>query len=174
MDENPRDGDHPALDLGAGPGWVEIKFPVSFGKGRSFLHGDEDGSRFRLKYFKNENDSSFMARVWFGPATEGPPGHAHGGSMAAVLDESMGIAAWLAGHRSVAARISVDYLKMLPLCTLATVEAWVEKAQGRKVYTKGLIRDLGQTVYTTSEGLFIAVSAEKFGQVSDSGLGHPR
>jgi hypothetical protein len=36
------------------------------------------------------------------------PGYAHGGSVAAALDEAMGGAAWWAGHQSVAARLAVD------------------------------------------------------------------
>ena len=44
-----------------------------------------------------------------GPPIEGPPGHAHGGSMAAVLDEAMGAAAWMEGHLVVAVRLATSF-----------------------------------------------------------------
>ena len=36
----------------------------------------------------------------------GPPGHVHGGAMAAALDEAMGAVCWMNGHPVVAATIS--------------------------------------------------------------------
>ena len=48
-----------------------------------------------IHYFRTGPDRSLRAKVLFGPGTQGPPGHAHGGSMAAVLDEAMGGAAWM-------------------------------------------------------------------------------
>lgn len=167
MDKNVKDKKPSVPDLSGGPGWSEIELPVSYGQGTSFLHGSEDSDRLRFRYFRNETDHSFMARVWFGPATEGPPGHAHGGSLAAVLDEAMGFAVWLAGHKAVSARIAVDYLKMLPLGTVTIVEARVEKARGRKITTKGMIRDTNGTVFTKAQGLFIAIDPARFGQLSN-------
>lgn len=143
-------------------GWTELKIPYSFGIGRSFIIGDRSSDRIRAKYFKKDSDNSFAARIWFGPSTEGPPGHVHGGSMAAVLDEAMGISAWLSGHTVVSAKITVEYRKLLPLCTLATIEANVVSAEGKKVIAKGKLYDKDGTVYTESEGLFINVPTKKF------------
>ena len=83
----------------------------------------------------------FFNQVYFGSAIEGPPGFAHGGSIAAVLDEAMGFAAWIAGQTVVAAKLSVYYKKMLPLKTIATIEAWIDSVKGRKVITKSKIYD---------------------------------
>lgn len=73
-----------------------------------------------------------MARVWFGPSTEGPLGHVHGGSMAAVLDEAMGVSAWIAGQTVVAAKLAVKYRTMLPLGKVTTIEAWISSVKGKK------------------------------------------
>ncbi len=104
--------------------------------------------------------------MWFGPSTEGPPGHVHGGSLAAVLDEAMGASAWIAGHTVVALKIAVKYRKMLPLGSVTTVEAWVSSVNGRKVLTQGRVFTEAGTVYTESEGLFIHIPPEKFGEMT--------
>ncbi len=152
-------------DLKGDPGWKEVNYPEEYRKQRSFVIGDHSGDRLTVRYFTRESDNRFFGKVYFGVATQGPPGHAHGGSMAAVLDEAMGFAAWLAGQTVVAAKIIVEYIEMLPVNSVVTVEAWVESIDGRKVVTKGKIYS-GDLVYSTSEGLFINVPAEKFGDMA--------
>jgi acyl-coenzyme A thioesterase PaaI-like protein len=143
-------------------GWTELIIPDSYGNGRSFITGDRSSDRMRVKYFKKDSDNSVVARIWFGPSTEGPPGHVHGGSMAAILDEAMGISAWIAGHTVVAAKITIEYRKMLPLGTVTTVEAKVSSVNGKKVITSGIIYDDTGSVYAESEGLFISIPIERF------------
>ncbi|MBW2476490.1 MAG: PaaI family thioesterase, partial [Deltaproteobacteria bacterium] len=82
------------------PGWTPFDAPALVGETLKFVSGDQTGNRFRVRYFRDQ-DQALVARVWFGPVTEGPPGHAHGGSIAAVLDEVLGLAAFAAGHRIV-------------------------------------------------------------------------
>src|SRR4051812_4632347 len=81
---------------------------------RSFVSADPGGERLSVRYFHRERDNVLIARARFGPLSEGPPGHAHGGSMAALLDETMGLAAWFAGHMVVAAKLTMDFKKMIP------------------------------------------------------------
>ena len=109
-------------ELSGEKGWTELKIPDSYGNGRAFITGDRSSDRIKGRYFQKDSDNSFVARVWFGPSTEGPAGFVHGGSMAAVLDEAMGASVWLMGYTVVAAKITVGYRKMLPLGTVTTVE----------------------------------------------------
>ncbi|RLD45010.1 MAG: PaaI family thioesterase [Bacteroidetes bacterium] len=147
------------------PGWIALEYPESLKDKPSFVIGDPSKDRLAVRYFIRESDKRFFGKVFFGEATQGPPGHAHGGSMAAVLDEAMGFSAWIAGHTVVAAKITVEYLQMLPVNSTVTVEAWVESVDGRKVMTKGKIYS-DDDVFSTSEGLFINIPAEKFGDAS--------
>ncbi len=149
-------------DLRGKPGWKEIEYPEEYRKLQSFVLGDQSADRLVVQYFTRKSDHRFFGKVFFGEATQGPPGHAHGGSMAAVLDEAMGFAAWIAGQTVVAAKITVEYMQMLPVNSVVTVEAWVENIDGRKVMTKGKIYD-GDKIFSSSEGLFISIPAEKFG-----------
>lgn len=128
--------------------------------GRSYVLGQDGDERMRVAHFRRDDDGALVGKVWFGPWCEGPPGHAHGGSMAAVLDDAIGKVGWLNGHRVVAARITVHFRKMLPLGTDATLEAWIEQVDGRKVHTRGrLLGDDGEA-FAEAEGLFIELAPD--------------
>ena len=62
-----------------------------------------EGDRVRLAYFRKPDEPILYAKAWFGSKTMGPPGHVHGGAMAATLDEAMGAVCWMNGHPVVAA-----------------------------------------------------------------------
>ena len=97
-------------------------------------------------------------RCWsdftLGAAYEGPPGMAHGGIAALVLDHLLGEAA--SGGLTkpkFTGTISLRYLRGTPLGPLHA-EAWVERVDGHKTYARGVICDTaGQTV--EAEGVFI-------------------
>ena len=136
--------------------------PVRIEGGRgSFVSGDPDGETLRVAYFRRTSDDRLVGRAWFGPRSSGPPGHAHGGSMAAVLDEAMGAAAWRAGHISVAASLQTEFRAMLPLGTDALLEAWVERHEGRKVWTRGLLRGDDGRLFAEATALFIRLDADR-------------
>ena len=133
----------------------------------SFVSGDCSRRRLSIHYFRNGPDRSLRAKVLFGPGTQGPPGHAHGGSMAAVLDEAMGGAAWMQGHPVVAAELTTRFRLMLPLGTRCIVEARVGHVDGRKVRVAGkLSQSGGDIIYAEGEALFIALDPKKFGPMA--------
>jgi acyl-coenzyme A thioesterase PaaI-like protein len=103
----------------------------------SFVSPGASGGRLRVAYFRRAGDSCLVGRAWFGPETEGPPGHAHGGSVAAAMDEALGAVAYMEGHPVVVARLTVDFRAMVPIGIDATFETWVERVEGRKIHTRG-------------------------------------
>ena len=111
----------------------------------------------RLAYFRGPVAGVLHAKAWFGRETQGPPGYVHGGAMAAVLDEAMGGAAWMNGHPSVAAKISVSFIEMLQLETETSVEARVERTDGRKIYLRAKLINPSGTVVAEADGLFIVL-----------------
>ena len=152
-----------AVDLSGASDWSPLNMPFSDTHGPSYV-GDRDfGDQLRVKTFVRGEDRRLFARVWFGPGAQGPPGHAHGGSMAAVLDHMMGISCWVAGHPVVAATITVNFHRKLPLKLVTTVEAWVTEVQGKKISSVGRIygEDRG-TPFVSSDGLFIEQAPEVF------------
>jgi len=141
----------------AEPGWEPVwPFPPGT-EGRSFVSGRDNHSRLRVAYFRARNDDRLLARAWFGARAEGPPAHAHGGAIAAVLDEAMGGACWMHGHRVLAGRIGVTFLRPVPLGTDATVEAWIDLVDGRKISARARLLGKGGTTLAESEGVFIVL-----------------
>ena len=142
----------------------------------SFVSGHPDGRRLRVRYFRRIADGALMARVFFGPETQGPPGHVHGGAQAALLDEAMGFAGWLAGYRVVAAHIEVDFREMIALESVATVEAKVTKVNDRKVEVRARLELGDGTLAAEASGLFIQLSAdhlEKLGGLAEKARMNP-
>lgn len=156
--------DYPSIDALEGePGWLPLNLPRKFDVGRSFVSGEPEGDRLRVRYFLRESDEAFCARIWCGPGAEGPPRHAHGGAGAALLDELMGFGAWVRGIPVVAAQISIRYRAKLPLFRIVSAESSIRKVDGRKVHVWSRIynpEDDG--VYVEGEGLFIKRSLEDF------------
>ncbi len=157
------------IDLSVGPGHRPADEHLAHLKlGRSFLAGPHAGDDIiRLRWYVREADGALVGRVWYGPGAQGPPGHAHGGSMAAVLDEALGSSCWVAGHPVVAAELNTSFRNMLPLDTVVTAEAWVERVDGRKIYPKGHIIGDDGTVFAEATGLFIEMKPEAFAALAD-------
>lgn len=145
----------PTVDLAGEVGWTPFDAASLVGESLKFVSGDPDGNRFRVRYYR-DHEQHLKARIWFGPETEGPPGHAHGGSMAAVLDEVLGLSAWAAGYSIVVGNLNVNFRNLLPLQKVVTVESKIISAEGRKVMVHGRIF-CDKTTYAAGECLCITI-----------------
>lgn len=139
---------------------------------RSFVARDPHGEGLRVRYEVRALDAAeradataaepaaLRAFVGFGPHTEGPPGHAHGGSMAAALDEAMGLAVWLTHRAAVAAHLETDFRQPIPLGTtvVATTAVGLVEGSGKARVTGRLVGDDG-TVYAEGSALFVLLGA---------------
>lgn len=140
--------------------WKDVEpFPRSHTK-HSFISGRRDSAAIRVRYFQDPGTKVVRARAWFGPESEGPPGHAHGGSQAALLDEGMGAAAWLGGYSVLAAKLEINFRRPLPIGTLLTVYTEIEKAAGKKVYVRGRLEADDGRVFSESAGLFVVIDTD--------------
>ena len=105
--------------------------------------------------FYAESDGSVTAKVVMDSKHEGPPGYAHGGALAALLDEAMGAAVWFSGVRVAAVHLNIDYKRAVALGMVARVSGRVERRDGRKVYASGAILLPDETVACTAHGIFV-------------------
>src|SRR6185369_4259517 len=101
--------------MGPELGWSAVSPFRDLASRTSFVSGDGNEHRLRVSYYIREADGALVGKAWFGPEAEGPPGCAHGGSIAAVLDEAMGAAAWMRGNPVVVRTLSVEFRSLLPL-----------------------------------------------------------
>lgn len=138
------------------PGWEPVvPFPSPEG---TFLH---EGDRVRIAYFRKPGEPQLYAKAWFGRKTMGPPGHVHGGAMAAALDEAMGAVCWMNDHKTVAATISVKFLAMLPIKSETILESRIERIDGRKIYVHSTLTGPAANRVAEGEGLFIVLKEEQ-------------
>jgi acyl-coenzyme A thioesterase PaaI-like protein len=106
------------------------------------------------------DDGSVTGSVVFAPSFEGPPGHVHGGVLAAAFDEILGLVQLATGNPGMTGRISVHYRKPTPLGVEVRFVGRIASVSGRKISCTGesLVLHEGQWVTTAeSEALFISL-----------------
>ncbi len=100
-------------------------------------------------------DGRITTTLTFTQAQQGPPGFAHGGASAAVLDEAMGASVWSAGHTVVAVNLNVDYLRPVPLGAEVQVLAWIAGRDGRALHTQAELRLPDGRVAVRARGIYV-------------------
>jgi len=96
----------------------------------------------------------------------GAPGLAHGGVLAAALDEALGSLLWLMAKPAVTGRLEVDYVKPVPVGHRLVIDARCTGVHGRKIYAEGVGRLDSEDgdVAVRGAGLFVAVGFEHFAE----------
>lgn len=107
--------------------------------------------------------------VFFGPAYEGAPGCVHGGFLAAVLDEALGLACVFSGEPGMTGELTVRYVRPTPVEYPLRIEARFDRKDGRKIYNSGEIY-AGETKVVESKGVFISIPSERFQELKDARL----
>jgi acyl-coenzyme A thioesterase PaaI-like protein len=92
--------------------------------------------------------------VTLGYVYQGPPGYAHGGISAMILDHALGVCNGWSGKSGVTGTLTLRYHKLTPLCVPLTVRTECVSVEGRKITTVGRIEYEGETC-VSAEGLFI-------------------
>ncbi len=75
-----------------------------------------------------------VATVYIDDRQQGASGVAHGGVLAAALDEAIGLLVWSLGRRCATARLETDYLLPVPVGTTLFIHAVCTGTHGRKTY----------------------------------------
>lgn len=104
----------------------------------------------------------------------GYDGQAHGGIVAALLDETMGWAVALAiGRMCITAEMTIRYMKPVPVGTRVIVSAKPGMCSRRLGVADGEVRDADGTLYARGSGKFLPISREETLRV-DSQLIYPK
>ncbi|HEX3471580.1 MAG TPA: PaaI family thioesterase [Silvibacterium sp.] len=120
--------------------------------------GQENKTGLRLKFFVDA-EQQIVCRVRVPRRFAGPPGHVHGGIIAALLDEAMSKANRQFGIVAMTRQMEVEYLKPVPLMMSLKLTAHHVSANGRKHRCEAQISDQEGTVLAQAQALFIAVNA---------------
>jgi len=106
-----------------------------------------------------------VCQVTLGEAFEGAPGRGHGGVVAALIDETMGLALSVSRTVAFTGRLTVTYRAPTPLGQLLEARARLTDQTGRKITITAELR-AGDTLLAEAEGLFIAVTPTDFFRAS--------
>ncbi len=102
-----------------------------------------------------EGDTACM-RVTLGKAFEGAPGRAHGGVLAAVLDEVMGLMNVIHGAMAFTARLDITYHAPTPLGEPIVARAWLERKDERKHFVEATLH-ADELLVASANALFITI-----------------
>jgi acyl-coenzyme A thioesterase PaaI-like protein len=107
-----------------------------------------------------EGDEAVMD-VTLGAAFEGAPGRAHGGVVAALFDEIMGLALSAGGTLAFTGNLAITYRAPTPLGVPLSSRARLSQRNDRKLTITAELKS-GDTLLAEAEGLFIAVETPHF------------
>lgn len=102
-----------------------------------------------------EGDVAVM-KVTLGNAFEGAPGRAHGGVVAALLDEVMGFMNAIHSEMAYTAQLDITYHAPTPVGEPIIARAWLDRSDGRKRYVIGQLHANDELI-ASAKGLFIAI-----------------
>ncbi|HVL91580.1 MAG TPA: PaaI family thioesterase [Actinomycetota bacterium] len=92
---------------------------------------------------------------------QGAPGLAHGGVIAAAMDEGMGFVLYLLATPAVTARIEVDFRRPVPVGSTLELLGVIDQVEGRKIWVR-MTGSLDGEVAVRSQALFLKVGVEHF------------
>ena len=126
-------------------------------KNHCFACGPDNPDGMHLKFRFDEKGGRAWSRFRLPLRFQGPPGHAHGGIIATILDEAMGKVNKLRSVIAVTKTMEVEYLKLVPLRKSLIAEGRERSVRGRKhVNVARILNEKGE-VLAQSRGLFIAI-----------------
>ena len=99
-------------------------------------------------------------RVTYGAPYVGPPQHVHGGIIAATFDELLGSTNLVQMVGGMTGTLTIRYRRPTPVLKEIELEGWIDKVDGRKVFTHGEMRHGGE-VTAEAEGIFIQGSMDQ-------------
>ncbi|MEV7289838.1 PaaI family thioesterase [Streptomyces sp. NPDC093252] len=131
--------------------------------GQCFGCGGEQAHGLHLAARAGEG-VSITAEFTVQAAHQGAPGLAHGGVLAAALDETLGSLNWLLRVIAVTGRLETDFVRPVPVGTTLHLAAEVVAVAGRKIYSTatGRIGGPDGPLAVRADALFIEVKVDHF------------
>ncbi|MEM9952530.1 MAG: PaaI family thioesterase [Chloroflexota bacterium] len=123
------------------------------------------GSRFAGGNWDNGFDLHFhrqgetvVAQFSFKEHHQGPPNIAHGGAIAALIDESMTVATFVFDLQpAYTVNLDINYRSPIHIGDSIRISAHIVNVDGRKVYLKSEILLPNDTLATEADGLFLRI-----------------
>jgi uncharacterized protein (TIGR00369 family) len=133
--------------------------PFPLKKNFCFACGHHNPHGMRLKFTQEGN--RFVCHFRLGKRYTGPPGYCHGGIIATVLDDAMGKLCKLRQVIAVTSKMTVEYIKPVPLNQPLRVESHERSKRGRRLTHIAEIFDASGKLLAKSRGIFIVIDPVK-------------
>jgi len=113
--------------------------------------------RVILRFFWSERRTLLLGTAKFSMDCEGPPGGAHGASIALVFDEILAYPVWRShDESSFTGSMTVSYRKMVPVGSTQAFEAKIVRQDGRKSFVAGKLMSCdGKVIFAEATGVWI-------------------
>ena len=134
------------------PGDRLSHYDLCFGCGQANLFG--------LQIELQRRPGGVEGRFFVKQDHQGPPGFAHGGIVAAALDEAMSLLIHSEGVLALTARLELELKAPAPVGTFVGVEAHVEETDGREIRTRARA-SLDGAELATAGATFVKREAER-------------
>jgi len=100
-------------------------------------------------------------RVTLGKAFDGAPGRAHGGVVAALLDEVMGLMNVIHGAMAFTAQLDITYVAPTPVGEPIIARAWLARRDNRKQFVEATLH-ADDVLVASANALFISIDRSVF------------
>lgn len=147
------------------PGALPPHHPTCFGCGPE--------SEYGLKVVSRKVGDEVHATYAFSDKHAGAPGIAHGGAVAALVDDVCGSLLFVVCEPAVTRTLNVEYLKPVLVGVVYDLVAKVDRREGRKLFVSCEGRDAAGALVFRGGGLFLVVDVSHFDQGATSGTGQP-
>jgi len=124
-----------------------------------FACGPDNPDGMHLKFIPDSTGRHYTSHFKLNKRYTGPPGHCHGGIIATILDDAMSKLNKLCDQPAATARMTVDYLKPVPLHKPLRVESGEISKRGRRLTRIAEIVDQKGTVLARSRGIFVLLNS---------------
>jgi acyl-coenzyme A thioesterase PaaI-like protein len=145
-----------AGEVARDPGALPPHYPTCFGCGPE--------SEYGLQAIARLVGDEIHATYTFSPKHSGAPGIAHGGTVAALVDDVCGFALFVIRRPAVTRKLEVEYLKPVLVGVRYDLVAKVDSFEGRKLFVSCEGRNPEGELTFRGGGLFLVVDLSHFDQ----------
>jgi uncharacterized protein (TIGR00369 family) len=129
--------------------------------------GLENRTGLRLKFFI-DGDKNVISHLRLAARFAGPPGRAHGGIIATLLDEAMSKVNRARGVLAMTRRLDVDYLRPVPLGKPLTLTARHTGTTGRRNHIEAQLADASGEILASARAVFVTITPDLLAKVKSS------
>jgi uncharacterized protein (TIGR00369 family) len=135
--------------------------------------GLENRTGLRLHFFLDA-DNNVVSHLRLAARFAGPPGHAHGGIIATLLDEAMSKSNRARGILAMTRQLEVQYLRPVPLGVPLALIGRHAGTTGRRNQVEAQLSDAAGNILATAKAVFVTVTPDLLQKATQSRPASPR